>query len=259
MELIQFVTLNKLLVSSYRFFLTKLRELVLYLLLLSVVSICNITIAETLFSSSCFLPLKQKMLQILEMRMMEILKILLGINLIFISVTFAANKWDEPLNNQFKTIKPIAYNVTLIIYRNQSDYKNEYIYEMVFHRLNIYKLFEKIIYKRLEENNFIFYGESAIFFEDIHETRVLRLHASELVIDIMATRIRYFANKTYHEIAPKKHNVHKKEQTIDIIFDYCFLRGINTYQVTIKFIGNVTNNKGGLVRTSYINDKGKKS
>jgi len=197
------------------------------------------------------------LLQIPEMRMME-LKILLGINLIFISVMFTNNTELNELNYQFKTIKPIAYNVTLVIFRNENDYKNEYMFETVFYSSNFYKFFEKIIYKQLKKGNSIFYGESTILFEDIYKKRILRLHAKNMAINTSATKIRYFANDTYHEIVPIMHKIHKKSQTIEIIFDYPFLRDINTYRVTMKFLGSITN-KGEIIKRSYINDKNKKS
>ncbi|XP_011061957.1 PREDICTED: aminopeptidase N-like [Acromyrmex echinatior] len=55
------------------------------------------------------------------------------------------------------------------------------------------------------------------------------------------------------------HQIHKKSQTIEIVFDYPFLRNVNIYRVTMEFLGSITDDKGGIVKRFYINDKNKKS
>ncbi|KYN27968.1 Aminopeptidase N [Trachymyrmex cornetzi] len=124
---------------------------------------------------------------------------------------------------------------------------------------NFYEFFEKKIYQRLKKDNFIFYGDSTILFEDIHRKRILHLHAKSLVINISATKIRYFAYGTYYEIAPIKHKINNESQAIEILFRCSLLQNVDTYRVSMKFLGTVTDDKRGIVKTSYINDKGKKS
>ncbi|KYN08142.1 Aminopeptidase N [Cyphomyrmex costatus] len=116
----------------------------------------------------------------------------------------------------------------------------------VMHKRPVHRTFIKFISKRRKENEFVFYGESILLFQDINKKRVLRLHARNLVINTVATKIRYFANGMNNEIAPKEHIVHKKQQTIDIIFDYPFLQGIDTYRVIVKFLGSIPDNTGGI-------------
>jgi len=181
---------------------------------------------------------------------MELLKLLLGISLLSIAanIVTSSNTSVEFFNREFKSIKLIRYNIVLVPYIND-DYKNT----------DIYKTFKSYIDVQRAKDNFIFYGESTLFFEDINGKHIIRLHTLNLEIDEAATKIVYTINGINNATVPKKHIYHNEAQTVDIHFDYPFLRGIDTYQLIMKFVGRITNNTGGFVKISYVNDKDKKT
>lgn len=198
------------------------------------------------------------------MELLKLLKLLLSIGLTFVVVTNAKNTTGnnssvevEHTIKQYVT-KVVRYNVDITLYLNEEDYKNTDFFETISVRTNVYSTFKEFIHEQREKGNFIFFGESTIFFEDISGKRIISLHAQNLEIDKEATKIVYTVDGIHNVIVPKEHVYHRATQTVDIIFDYPFLRDIDTYRLIMKFVGIVTDNTGGFVKTISLNDEDEK-
>jgi len=188
------------------------------------------------------------LLQIFETRIiMELLKLLLSINLIFITVkTATGNNSSANIESIYKqSIKPVHYYINLTIYTNEDDYKNT----------NIYKTFKSYIDKQQAKGNFIFYGEFVMLYEIIQEISKIQLHVRNLKIDEAATRVVFkFQDFQVNQIP----EIYRDNETIVLYFDHEFLTEIHTYRLIMKFVGSITDNTEGFFKLSYINDKGEK-
>jgi len=179
---------------------------------------------------------------------MELLKVLLSISLMFITARVATshnslNKIDR-INKE--SIRLIHYHINLTLYINEVDYKYTIIY----------KTFKSYIDKQQAEGNFIFYGESIMFFYFLNKSNKIQLHTRNLKINEAATELVF----TYGDVnliqTPKMH-IYDNE-TIVIYINNFQPELYHTYRLIIKFIGSITDDTGGFFRISYINNKGEK-
>jgi len=205
---------------------------------------------STSFIALCctYLFSEKTLLQILETRIvMELLKLLLSINLIFITLnTATCNNSSANVQNIYKqSIKPIRYYINLTLYTNEDDYKNT----------NIYKTFKSYIDEQRAKGNFIFYGEFVMLFEIIKEINKIQLHMRNLKIDEAATRVVFNLRGLQVNQIPE---IYTNKETIVLYFDHYLLTEIHTYHLIMKFVGSITDNTEGFFKLSYINDKGEK-
>jgi len=180
---------------------------------------------------------------------MELVKLLLNINLIFITVkTATGNNLPAKVDNIYKqSIKLLRYNINLTLYTNENDYKNTHIYST----------FKSYIDEQQAKGNFIFYGESTIFFEITDTIDKIQLHIGNLIIDETATKI-----FTPHESGnlnqtPRMHMYNN--ETIILFVSHNFPNQLHyTYGLIMKFVGSITENSGSFFKISYKNNKGEK-
>ncbi|XP_071646520.1 glutamyl aminopeptidase-like [Temnothorax longispinosus] len=178
---------------------------------------------------------------------MELLKLLLDVILILISVkgAFGSSLTEVYCVKDTQPIKVTGYNVELTPYINTDDYKHT----------DTYKKFKSYINEQQAKGNFIFYGESVISFKYTGQTSKICLNAINLEIDKTATKIIRFhddgSNVTY---VPWTHVYHKQSQTIGLYFKDVFEpdHSDHPYRLIMKFVGSITDNTGGFVKTSYL-------
>jgi len=179
---------------------------------------------------------------------MESVKLLLSINLIFITVKTAGNNSPTEVDDLVykQSIKLLRYNINLTLYTNENDYKNT----------NIYKTFKSYIDEQQAKGNFIFYGESNIYFKIIDRTDKIQLHIGNLKIDETATKIFSYYEVRNQSQTPRMHMYN--DETIILFVSHNFLNELHyTYRLIMKFVGSITDNNRGFFTISYKN-KGEK-
>jgi len=180
---------------------------------------------------------------------MELLKLLLIINLIFITVkTATGNNLSVKVGDIYKqSIKPISYNIYLKLYTNKDDYKNT----------NIYKTFKLYIDKQQAKGNFIFYGECIMFFEVFNAIDKIQLHIGNLKIDETATKVFSYYDGENLIQTPRTH-IYDNE-TVVLYFNRCFQnKYYYLHHLIMKFVGSITDNTGNFFKISYKNNEGEK-
>ncbi|XP_071646515.1 aminopeptidase N-like [Temnothorax longispinosus] len=184
---------------------------------------------------------------------MELLKLLLVINLIFVAVKTVTGKVSINEGNyriDRKSIELIRYDIELITYINEDDYKN----------IDIYNKLKSYFDEQRAKGNFIFQGQSTMFFrlksEDVNR---IYLHIQNLIIDEAATEITYISSDGINTIIkPRMHEYDKKTQTVALYVDDVVLYNIYNYRLIMKFVGRITDNTGSFFKTPYINDQREK-
>ncbi|XP_071646568.1 glutamyl aminopeptidase-like isoform X3 [Temnothorax longispinosus] len=184
---------------------------------------------------------------------MKLLQLLLDASLIFISVK-AANSNDSSAEAYYcinkESMQLIQYDLKLIIYINEDDYKNT----------DIYGTFKSYIDEQRAKGNFIFHGQSTIFFRVTSEINTICLHVQDLKIDEAATKIIYTFDGTLSlTYKPRMHKYDESTQTVILYVDDIARYNFYNYRLVMKFIGSITDDAGGFVKTSYINNKGEKT
>ncbi|XP_011635758.1 endoplasmic reticulum aminopeptidase 1-like [Pogonomyrmex barbatus] len=185
--------------------------------------------------------------------MMKLLKQLLSIYL-FIAVKTAT---DNDFNNDYNTytkirhhsnrgiIDTMRYDVQLIPLINVED----------FYDRNIYGRFVSYINDQLEKN-FIYYGESTIFFKVKIKTNSIRLNALNMEIEEDATQVIFSSDGINDIIYTPIMQLHDIEsETIILYFIDNFVPSYS-YRLIIKFVSIITNNTAGFFQMSYINETG---
>ncbi|XP_071568418.1 glutamyl aminopeptidase-like [Temnothorax nylanderi] len=183
---------------------------------------------------------------------MELLKLLLFGNLLLIAVKAITGKvWlDEDNRIDRESIEIIQYDIELITYINEKDYKS----------IDIYNKFKSYFDEQRAKGNFIFQGQSTMFFrlksEDVNR---IYLHIQNLIIDEAATEITYINSVGINTIyKPRMHEYDKKTQTVALYVDDEVLYNIYNYRLIMKFVGRITNNTGSFFKTPYINEQREK-
>jgi len=178
---------------------------------------------------------------------MESIKLLLSINLIFITVKTAGNNSPAKVDDIYKqSIKLLRYDINLTLYTNENDYKNTHIYET----------FESYIDEQQAKGNFIFYGESNIYFKIIDRIDKIQLHIGNLKIDERATKIFFYYEVRNMSQIPIMHVYH--DEIIILFLNRKFPNQLHyTYRLIMKFVGSITDNNRGFFTISYKN-KGEK-
>jgi len=179
---------------------------------------------------------------------MELLKGLLSISLMFITARAATsnnslNKVDR-INKE--SIRLIRYHVNLTLYMDEEDYENTSIHET----------FKSYIDEQRAEGNFIFYGESIMFFYFLNKSNQIQLHTRNLKINETATELTFTYGDVNLSQTPKMH-IYDNE-TIVIYINNFQPELYHTCRLIIKFVGSITDNTGGFFRISYINNEGNK-
>jgi len=180
---------------------------------------------------------------------MELLKLLLIINLIFITVKTATGKnLPAEVDDIYKqSIKLLRYDINLTLYTNENDYKNTHIY----------KTFKSYIDEQQEKGNFIFYGESTIFFKILNTIDKIQLHIGNLKIDETATKIITSYEGENLSETPTLHMYN--DETIILFVSHNFPNQLHyTYRIIMKFVGSITDNIRGFFTISYKNNNGEK-
>jgi len=179
---------------------------------------------------------------------MELLKLLLSINLIFITVkTVTGNNSLAKVDDIYKqSIRPISYNIDLTLYTNEDDYKDTQY-------TNIYNTFKSYIDEQRAKGNFIFYGEFVMLFEIVKAIDKIQLHMGNLKIEV-AKAVFNLGGLQVNQIP----ETYTNKETIVLHFDHYLLNKIYTYKLIMKFVGSITDNTEGFFKLSYINDKGEK-
>ncbi|XP_028045964.1 aminopeptidase N [Monomorium pharaonis] len=178
---------------------------------------------------------------------MELLKILLGINLILINVnTVTSNDmhYAAVCNAKKSNLHLIRYDVDLKLYIDKlmNLHDNEY--------------FKSYVEKQEANGNFVFYGESNIFFQPVGVEKVIRLYFLNLKINEPEIKVTY-GSRIEKVIMPVTFTYNVECQSFEIYFDEPFLP--ETYRLTVKFVGSINDEAGGFVRKSYTNRKGEKA
>lgn len=138
-------------------------------------------------------------------------------------------------------IKLIGYDINLRPYIN--EIKN------TFH-----KKFKSYIEEQQAKDNFIFYGESTMSFQCISQMSKICLHAKNLQIDETAIKIVYTSDGVDSKTnVPRVKTYDNKTEIIGLYFDDVLLPQY-TYRLIMKFVGIITNNTGGFMKTFYRND-----
>ncbi|XP_071646516.1 glutamyl aminopeptidase-like [Temnothorax longispinosus] len=182
---------------------------------------------------------------------MELLKLLLVINLIFVAVKTVTGKVSINEGNyriDRKSIELIRYDIELITYINEDDYKN----------IDIYNKFKSYFDEQRAKGNFIFQGQSTMFFRlKSKDVNRIHLHIQNLIIDEAATEITYSSSDGISTIyKPRMHEYDKKTQTVILHVDDTIPYNFYNYRLIMKFVGRITDNTGSFFKISYINNKG---
>ncbi|XP_071569965.1 putative aminopeptidase-2 [Temnothorax nylanderi] len=184
---------------------------------------------------------------------MELLKLLLGVNLIFIAIKAVTGKVslaEVNCRRGMQSLNILGYDIDLTPYINEDDYKNTTVYEK----------FKSYIDEQRARGNFVFYGESTMYFRFRNKLNKICLHALNLEVDGASIKIVFTLdgiNNTSH--IPRIHTYDKETQIIGLYFDDLWLPDSYTYHITMKFVGRITDITGGFVKTSYINNEGEKT
>ncbi|XP_071646562.1 aminopeptidase N-like isoform X1 [Temnothorax longispinosus] len=187
---------------------------------------------------------------------MELLKLLLFGNLLFIAVKaiITDKVLDEDKCIDRESIELIQYDIELITYINEKDYKNIEI------DIDIYKQFKPVFDKQRANGDFIFQGQSTMFFRPkSDDVNIICLNYKNLLIATLATEITYSSsNGTSTTIKPRSHELSGHKQTVALYFDDVVPSNFYNYRLIMKFVGRITNNTGSFYKTPYINDQGEK-
>jgi len=180
---------------------------------------------------------------------MELLKLLLNINLIFITVkTATGNNSSAKVDDIYKqSIKPTRYNIYLTLYTNKDDFKNT----------NIYKTFKSYIDKQQAKGNFIFYGDFIMYFEVINTINKIQLHIGNLKIDKTATKVFSSYDGNTRIQTPRMH-IYDKETVVLYFNHWLHNKYYYNYYLIMKFVGSITDNTGSFFKISYKNNERKK-
>jgi len=195
------------------------------------------------------------LLQISETKItMKLLKLLLDMSLIFITVKIATGQksyLEGEYRHMMLNLKLIRHDIDLVPCINEDDYKNN----------DIYKTFKSYISEQRRKGNFIFYGESIMFFEGPVKPHFIHLDLLNLKIDKNATKFIVGFGNNSKVYRPDVHVYYHKNEGVNIYFTDFVVPDLHTYRmyrIIVKFIGSITDNTGGFMKTSYINNKGEK-
>ncbi|XP_077269183.1 aminopeptidase N-like isoform X2 [Temnothorax americanus] len=181
---------------------------------------------------------------------MELLKLLLDVNLIFIAVKTVTGRVSLVETNCHKDMQSLnlsGYDIDLTPYINEDDYKNTTVYEK----------FKSYIDEQRTRGNFVFYGGSTIHFRFRNKLNKICLHALNLEVDGASIEIVFTLdgiNNVSH--IPRIHTYENEEiQVIVLYFDHLKLSDLYDYHINMKFVSSITDITGGFVKTSYVNNK----
>jgi len=175
---------------------------------------------------------------------MELLKVLLGIGLIFMTVK-AATSTDSISKVHHINVESVSissYDICLTIYMNKNDYKN----------IPVYETFKSYIDEQQAKGNFIFYGESTINFYFISESNKVQLHVGNLKIDKAATKVAFAYGGVNLIQTPK---IHIYDNKIVLYINRTLKPEPYYYKLTMKYVGSITDNTGGFFKISYENNE----
>jgi len=172
-------------------------------------------------------------------------------SLIFITVKIATGNrryLETEYRRMMLNLKLMRHDIDLIPCINEDDYKNN----------NIYKIFKPYIDEQRRKGNFIFYGKSIMFFKGPAKPHFIHLDLLNLKIDKNATKFIVGFGNNSKIYSPDVHVYYQKNQGVNIYFTDFVLPDVHTYRIMVEFIGSITDNTSGFMKTSYINNKGEK-
>jgi len=172
---------------------------------------------------------------------MELLKVLSGISLIFITVKAATSNDSiakvHHINKE--SVNITGYDIRLTIYMNKNDYKN----------IPIYETFKSYINEQRAKGNFIFYGESTTIFYFINESNKIQLHIGNLKIDKAATKVALTYSGVNLIQTPKIH-IYDNESIV-LYVNRTFKHESDFYHLTMKYVGIISDNTGEFFKIIY--------
>jgi len=181
---------------------------------------------------------------------MKLLKLLLDMSLIFITVKIATGKrrLEKEYRYMMSNLKLTRHDIDLIPCINEDDCKND----------NITKTFKPYIDEQRRKGNFIFHGKSFMFFEATVKPDFIHLDLLNLKIDKNEIEfIVNYGNKTQKTYKPDVH-IYYSDQGANLYFTNFVLPDVHNYLMIVNFLGSITDNTSGFIKTSYINKKGEK-
>ncbi|KAL6268491.1 hypothetical protein P5V15_001624, partial [Pogonomyrmex californicus] len=174
------------------------------------------------------------LLQICEVTIiMELLKLFLSINLIFITLNDAIN--NDTKNNVYadeQFIKPFDNYIHFI------PFIEDISTLIKFNMYDIYSTFSPYINEQRAKGNTLFYGNLTSYFQVSNKTNLIRLNVLNLKIDETGTEV--FTSIDRKVIKPIMYTYDNKTQTVVITFDHEFLPS-NIYHLIINFVGIMIN------------------
>jgi len=173
---------------------------------------------------------------------MELLKVLSGISLIFMTVKAATSNdtISQVHHINVESVSITSYDICLTIYICENDYKN----------IPIYESFKSYIDEQRAKGNLIFYGESTMIFYFINESNKIQLHIGNLKIDKAATKVAFTYGGVNLIQTPKIHDMYDNESIV-LYVNNALKPESNFYQLTMKYVGSITDNTGGFFKIIY--------